>query len=234
MMSRTILISEQPSLHLVWYQSAIYIKPLPRFLLDWSFWNHWICTVEKKDGETEVLWKEANGFVLTYTYLMVHESDFRIAQELGLLTPEITWSQRSSLRRDITSALKFVDGSVDLSKVTHRYHYGELRLSRLNHVYRFFRFRLLGYHHVYRNYNSFFSQEFAWLLLLFAYVTVAMTAFQTAVAFGDVPQALERVGYWFGVAILFLIGIGSAIQIGLLAVLFVFNFIRTLTSKGTA
>lgn len=229
MMSRTILITEQPSLHLVWYQSTIYIKPLPRILLDWSFWDRWICTVERGDNEINVLWKEANGFIFTYTRLIVHESDFRIAQELGLLPPEVTWSQWSSLRHNISFALKTVDESVDLSQVTCRYQYGELRLSRLNFVYRFFQFKLLGYHHIHRDYNSFFTQEFAWLLLLFAYVTVTLTAFQTVMASGDIPQTLKRAGYWFGVTVLFLVGIGSAIQIGLLVVLIGSNLIWTLT-----
>jgi hypothetical protein len=234
MMSRTIFITEQPSLHLVWYQSTIYIKPLPRFLMDWSFWDREICPMaEHEDSEKEMLWREANGFVFTYTRLIVHESDFRIAHEIGLLPPEITWSQWSSLRFDMASALK----PINRSTVTRRYEYGELRLARLNLVYRFFRFKLLGYHHVYRNYNSFFSQEFAWLLLLFAYVTVTLTAFQTATAFGDKSQILERVGNYFGMAVLFLVGVGSAIQIGLLVILFGFNLIWTLIqdqSGGTA
>jgi glutamate-1-semialdehyde aminotransferase len=46
-------------------------------------------------------------------------------------------------------------------------------------------------------------------LLLFAYVTVTLTAFQTATAFSDKPQILERIGYYFGVALLFLVGVGS-------------------------
>lgn len=224
MMSRTILITEQPSLHLVWYQSIIYIKPLPRYLMDWSFWDREICPAEPEDSEKEMLWREANGFVFTYTRLIVHESDFRIAHEIGLLPPEITWSQWSSLCFDIASTLK----PINLSNVTRRYEYGELRLARLNLIYRFLRFKLLGYHHVHRNYNSFFSQEFAWLLLLFAYITVALTALQTAMAFDDKPQILERVGYYFGVAVLLLVGVWSAIQIGLFVMLFGFNFIWTL------
>jgi hypothetical protein len=188
---------------------------------------------EHEDGEKEMLWREANGFVFTYTRLIVHESDFRIAHEIGLLPPEITWFQWSSLRLDMASALK----PINPSNVTRRYEYGELRLARLNLVFLIFRFKLLGYHHVHRNYNSFFSQEFAWLLLLFAYVTVTLTAFQTAAAFGAKPQILERVGYYFGVAVLFLVGVGSAIQIGLLVMLFGFNLIGTVTqdqSGGTA
>jgi hypothetical protein len=114
MMSRTILITEQPSLHLVWYQSTIYIKPLPRFLMNWSFWDHEICPADDEDSEKEILWREANGFVFTYTRLIVHESDFRIAHEIGLLPPEITWSQWSSLRFDMAATLK----PINLSNVT--------------------------------------------------------------------------------------------------------------------
>jgi hypothetical protein len=201
--------------------------------MNWSFWDREICPADDEDSEKEILWREANGFVFTYTRLIVHESDFRIAHEIGLLPPEITWSQWSSLRFDMAAGLK----PINLSNVTCRYDYGELRLARLNLVYRFFRFKLLGYHHVHQNYYSFFSQEFAWLLLLFAYITVTLTAFQLAMTFSDKPKILEKVGYYFGVAVLFLVGVGLAIQIGLLVLLFGFYSILTLIwnqSVGTA
>jgi hypothetical protein len=52
--------------------------------MDWSFWDREICPMaEHEDSEKEMLWREANGFVFTYTRLIVHESDFRIAHEMG-------------------------------------------------------------------------------------------------------------------------------------------------------
>lgn len=229
MMSRNIYITEDPSLHLVWFQSIIYIKPLPRCLLSWSFWDKHIRSDGHDGANQETIWKEANGFMLTYTRLIHHESDFQIARTHGLLPPGVTWRQWSLLRRDVVFALR----AADLSNITPRYQFGELRLSRLNLVYRVFLLRLLGYHHVHRDYNAFFSSQFAWILLLFAYLSIALTAFQTSLSVDNVPDAFQRVGYRFGVTVLFLVGIGVLAQVVLLIILFLYNLFRTLTQSTT-
>jgi len=234
-MSRTILVTEDPSLHLVWYQSTILIKPLPRCLLVHSFWKDWICPAasEKNSLSTEskgVIWREANGLMWTYASLIKHESDFRIAREIGLLPDQMTWSRWCLLRLDVLDALS----GDDPDTMTPRYHYGELRLGRLNLVYRVFRFNLLGYHYVYRDYNAFFNAMFGWLLLVFAYATVASGAFQTVMGVDSAPQSLKDVGYWFSVVLLAVIALGVVIQVGLLVVLFLYNLLATLTQPQRA
>ncbi|RDB14755.1 hypothetical protein Hypma_016395 [Hypsizygus marmoreus] len=227
MMSRTIVITENPALHLVWFQSTIYMKPIPRCLLDFSFWEQWICS---SDGspEGELLWKEANGFMMTYCHLIAHESDFRIALELGLLPPTTRWMQWCKLRMDLLASLS-PPNSNDI--VAPRYHFGELRLFRLNFVYRVFRFKPLGFHHQYRDYQTFFSRRFTWILALFVYASVILTAFQTVLATDTLPESVRRTAYWFAVLVLIAIAAGAAVQGTLFVLLVLFNLNWTLNRQ---
>ena len=62
-MSHTIPIvtwAEDPA----WDQSTIFINPSPDVFSPLSFWNGRICTNETR-------WKEANGFISTYTLLRI-------------------------------------------------------------------------------------------------------------------------------------------------------------------
>ncbi|MCJ1356798.1 MAG: hypothetical protein MMC33_006794 [Icmadophila ericetorum] len=71
---RHIVLTENPQLHLVWYYDKIYIKPIPR-------------------DQRRRFRKAAIGFMRTYAYLVEHESDFVLAQKLGLVPgiDIITW-----------------------------------------------------------------------------------------------------------------------------------------------
>lgn len=227
MMSRAILITENPALHLVWFESTIYMKPLPRCLLDRSFWEEWICPQDDKEESIE-LWKEANGLIMTYTHLIVHESDFRIALELGLLPMQITWRQWCTLRMELRTSLSYPNSN---EIVTPRYQYGELRLFRLNFVYRVFQANPLGFHHRYRDYNTFFSLRFTWLIALFAYATVALTALQAILSTDSIPESMQRFGYWFGVVVLIATAAGVAVQALLFILLVLFNLKWTLTRR---
>ncbi|PCH38293.1 hypothetical protein WOLCODRAFT_15763 [Wolfiporia cocos MD-104 SS10] len=229
MMSRTIVITENPALHLVWYRSIILIKPLPSCLLIHSFWKECICPSSEK-GDTSAewkkkVWKEANGFLWTYTRLIVRESDFRIAKESCLVPDALTWSEWSALRYEIANALS----GASMDAMTPRYQYGELRLARLDLVYRVFRLKVLGYHYVYRDYRDFFNATFGWVVLLFAYLAVATSSFQNVIGFDNAPQSVKDAGYWFNVAILLLLATGVAVQVVLFIGLFLYHLVATLT-----
>ena len=43
LLGRSILVTESPDEHLVWFEDCIFIKPLPGFLLDWDSWNNHLC-----------------------------------------------------------------------------------------------------------------------------------------------------------------------------------------------
>jgi hypothetical protein len=75
-----------------------------------------------------------------------------------------------------------------LYEVNRRYRYGELRLLRLNTLYHFglagFSFHNVVYGFMSRSirYTTFFEPNFAWMLAVFVYVTVVLSAMQVALA----------------------------------------------------
>ncbi|EXL39849.1 hypothetical protein FOCG_17559 [Fusarium oxysporum f. sp. radicis-lycopersici 26381] len=138
---RTILVTEDPKLHLVWIYDRIFIKPLPQYIGSYAFWQDYLCAEEVGGGGREQhIRRAALGYLRTYYYLVKHESDLRIAQDpnLCLVPPNITWKQFC----DFTSSLgDIADGDASL-----RYTYGEIRLTRLS----FYAPLLLGKSHFQR------------------------------------------------------------------------------------
>src|SRR5579859_1447417 len=136
---RNIIISEQPHLHLIWFQEVIYIKPLPPCLTNFAFFQEYCC--DERYGE-------ACGLLYSYTQLIRYESDFVIAKKKGLIRGKhVTWEQWQAFRLEVKSNL---DGRWDI--LDQRYRYGELRLSRLNFVYTFKCHEIKGYHNAYTRY----------------------------------------------------------------------------------
>ncbi|KAF2814950.1 uncharacterized protein BDZ99DRAFT_458909 [Mytilinidion resinicola] len=167
LLGRNILVTEDPDEHLVWFESDIFIKPLPDFLLDWNFWNDTAC-----------------GLLLSYAWLVRHKSNLNIAKESGLLSKSMEWSKW----------VEFIDVFLDnincetLSDVNKRYKYGELRLSRLNAIYRLapptysLRNLVRGYRSGSTWYRAFFERHFKWILAVFAIVSVLLSALQVGLA----------------------------------------------------
>jgi hypothetical protein len=125
LLGRKILVTEDPNEHLVWFETHIFIKPLPEFLLDYSYWNDRLCSDQE-------LYKSACGLLLSYAWLVRYKSDFDIATGTGLLSKNIEWQ----------NWVKFLEIFLDnidlraLREANKRYQYRELRLSRLNDIYR--------------------------------------------------------------------------------------------------
>lgn len=114
--------------------------------------------------------------------------------------------------------------------VNRRYCYSELRQGRLNHIYRFDRgFIIRGYEFGYNQYGTFFSRNFAWLITVFAYVTISLTALQVGLATERLGQspAFQRASYGFGVFSLLLPVIIVFVALGNFVVIFVSNFVQT-------
>lgn len=166
---RTICITERPDLHLIWYYGRLFIKPMPALLFSYDMWNTVIRPVQDEDGFDLIL--EALGFLRTYSRLIRHESDFRIAREHHLLPPCITWEAWCHF---ISNFSLLAD-----RRVARRYHYGEIRLTRLN----FWHTLLYGrsYMQVHHSYATFFARFGAPYLLFFGATTVLMAALQTGI-----------------------------------------------------
>jgi hypothetical protein len=218
MMHRELLITEDPALHLVWYEKTIYIKPLPEFLLCWRFCRDRICPDPSRAAC-------AAGFLSTYLRLVSHRSDFRICFQLGLLPDGLTWDQWSAF----TASLRGNLGHVPLNK---RYRYGELRLRRLNHVYLVGR-RGLTYYSIYSQYNHFFSENFAWCFLVFATFTVILEAMQVVLSTPRTPAAFDAAAYRFGIFVLLVVVSTVVIVTALFLGLFVYFLAITLRMKAT-
>ena len=172
---RTIILTERPQLHLVWYYDRIFIKPIPGYLLSWAFWNYLIAQpVEVR--------KAAVGFMRSYSYLVYSETDFILALEKGLIpntTPTVTGKDRitwDSFARLITSFEHLSDEAV-----SPRYRYGELRLSRLNFYSRIF-LRKLTFHHIDAQWGTFLHGAIAPFIVIFAILAVILNAMQVELA----------------------------------------------------
>ncbi|KAB2099841.1 hypothetical protein AG0111_0g11852 [Alternaria gaisen] len=207
LLGRSILVTESPDEHLVWFEDCIFIKPLPDFLLDWDSWNNNLCP----DRE---LYEAACGLLLSYVWLVRHKSDLNAAKEAGLLAKEIEW----------LDWVKFIDAfltKIDcgtLRGVNKRYEYGELRLSRLNAIYRLlpptysFRNFIRGFQSRSTWYQAFFNRHFKWMLAVFAVLSVILSALQVGLGTTELQgnRAFERFSYGFAVTSLVAVAVALA------------------------
>ncbi|KAH7215414.1 hypothetical protein DER44DRAFT_820271 [Fusarium oxysporum] len=185
LLNREIFITEQMDMHLIWTTGRIFVKPMPRFLLEPRFWTEYLCCRQEYDcsnGESPSrgsvqececrrLWKCALGFLFSYAALIRHESDFLTAKEKHLLPEEVEWPGWISFVEQLNTEHIYPD-------IDPRFYHGELRLSRLNKIYRLSRAPLDGYMAHWNQYATFFQDNFAWLAGTTVYIAVVLTAMQ--------------------------------------------------------
>lgn len=180
MMDRNVIVTEQADLHLTWRGPRIYIKPLPRYLLNVDFWKNNICS-----DTDSALFESAKGFLLSYVWLVFNESDFQMAIDNSnhprLLPEGITYEEWSQFVAEFMKG----DDFEDIEQINLRYRFGELRLNRLNTIYRIKYGRkhfVRGYFYGYHEYGTFLEHNFAWIVTFFAYVAIVLTAMQVGLA----------------------------------------------------
>jgi hypothetical protein len=228
MMNRDVVVTEQTDLHLCWSGSRIYIKPLPLYLLDAQVWRVHICTHPE-------LYENAMGFLLSYVWLIPNESDFQLATDDSrhprLLPSSITFMQWTRFLEEFLH-------DIDLQNINYinpRYRYGELRLGRLNMIYRLawklrFKHFMRGYLYGYHDYGTFLQRNFDWLVVVFAYVAIVLTAMQVGLATEHLAQStmFQEASWGFAVfsIVLPVAGVGSALLIFI--ILFINNFLATM------
>ncbi|KAF3934156.1 hypothetical protein ABW20_dc0102788 [Dactylellina cionopaga] len=232
---RKIVITEDPGLHLIWFYDKIYIKPLPEYLGSYSFWEHFLCdsnttkTAPPANGTNnggsqpndDALKRAALGFVRTYARLIVHHSDFRIAQENNLIP---TWSTNSTITWDNFSRFLSHFRNIPDEAVTQRYSYGQLRLTRLNWAMRMIPpkgQRRFYYYRVHWQTGDYVKQHFNSLLFVFAAIALVLGAMQVCLAAKDFtdPEGswnnFARASWGFGVfTIVFFLAIIVAFLLG--------------------
>lgn len=203
---RDIIVTEDMNLHLVWSKGCMFLKPLPRYLLDPTFWKKHLTPPGKpfvtlcpksqnKSPHTErdeefgrnilknlsacekELASSAAGFLFSWTALIAHESDWRIAHDKGLIPSDLLWYQWKSFVRDfLDPAIR--PPSAIYEAINRRFHYGELRLGRLNKIYRFSRHHVRGYLFGYTLKSDFFEENFTRLASVLGYIVIVLTAMQ--------------------------------------------------------
>ena len=196
LLGRQVVVTEQADLHLVWLKSRIFIKPLPRFLLNSEHWLRYMC-------RDQALAKSARGFLLSYAWLICHQSDVKIAHQLGLLPAEIHWEQWTSFVEDLLQHLDLQSPDT----INERYRFGELRLTRLNWIYpcstNNFKFRNFqrGYFQGPEWYSQFLSDNFGWLVAVFVYVSIVLSAMQVGLGTRKLAddKRFQHVSYGFSV-----------------------------------
>ena len=177
---RSIVITENPELHLVWYYDRVFIKPIPKYILSAAFWRYYL------SGPHSPLTKEvqqavaaaAKGFLRSYAYLIRHESDFRIARsendETRRLLPEgITYAKFTTFISSFEQ--------LDDHEVSPRYAFGELRLSRLN-IWAIPGLRRLYFQKVHGQYGAYFMRLYGPIAVVFAFLSVVLNAMQVLVS----------------------------------------------------
>jgi hypothetical protein len=200
--SRAITVTEDIHFHLVWEPGRMFLKPLPRYLLSPSFWaDHLVCQqpldncvcfaaretqLQNPNAKIETpckrreLYKSAYGILLSYTALIQHESDFRIAKDQHLLPDEVKWPQWHQLVGELLE-----HSPLNTTEVNKRYQFGELRVSRLNKIYHvrgFLRFGLVdsmrGYKFEFATYGQQLAGYLAPILAATVYIGLVLTAMQ--------------------------------------------------------
>ncbi|KAH6852689.1 hypothetical protein B0T12DRAFT_415758 [Alternaria alternata] len=193
-LGRSVVITEDSDEHLVWFESRIFIKPLPGYLLDYDYWNEHLCS-------DEGLRQSACGLLLSYAWLVTYECDLDIAQDTGLLSKDVDWHKWIKFQDTFLDNIDLVT----MSDINKRYKYGELRLSRLNAIYRVapptysLRNLIRGYKTGSTWYNAFFERHFRWMLGAFAIFSVLLSALQVGLATSVLQgnQPFQRASYGF-------------------------------------
>lgn len=213
--SRKIIINEKADMHLVWaIPRRIFLKPIPRYLLDYQYWQDNIVNDED-------LYKCAFGFLLSYSALIQYESDFLIAKDKHLIPDNLTWESWVNFVKQLLQ-----NGGDD--KINMRYQHGELRLSRLNKVYWMHGY-LRGYSFPYESYGEMLNANLAPIGAATIYIALVLTAMQVGLAthqLGD-NNAFQNASYGFTIfAITAPVGLVLVIVL-LLLFLFFYNWAAT-------
>ncbi|ERF71273.1 hypothetical protein EPUS_05325 [Endocarpon pusillum Z07020] len=163
---REIIVTEKPELHLVWIYDRVFIKPIPKYLLSHAFWAFYLINANSPISKPlrEDIARAALGFLRSYLHLIRHKSDFTLAKDdrLRLLPKNISYS-------NFVSFIMAFD-TVEDTRVSPRYQFGELRLTRLNFWSKIFLHRFT-FQKVHGQYGAHFAQFYGPILFVFGSLT---------------------------------------------------------------
>lgn len=171
---RTVCLTLEARLHLLWANGRMFVKPLPHYMLSTAFWENFLIP-GKPDTSSEAVsaFASALGFLRTYTFLIQCPQDLAIAQQehLQLVPKSISWEQWSNFAMHICN--------IDDKDVSGRYLYGEIRLSRLNLLAPLI-LQTSYYKYMHKQHFDRFVRLFAPFLFVFAIMATVLSAMQVA------------------------------------------------------
>ncbi|KAJ7787385.1 hypothetical protein B0H13DRAFT_2395223 [Mycena leptocephala] len=189
-LGRTIVVTEDARLHLLWYHDRVFLKPLPPYLLSAAFWDvHLIPPRSTAHSSLPVdhiaFHHAAAGLIRSYAHLVHSDLDFRLAVQHGLLPASVP---ADSFARFIARFSGLPDNAV-----APRFRFGEMRLSRLN-SWAPILLRRMEYVDLTRQYEEYFARYFPVLLFIFGVVSVLLGAMQVVLAVEALPEGKH--GAW--------------------------------------
>ena len=222
LLSREVNVTENVELHLIWSRNRMFLKPVPLYLLNQPFRKAFFSPT---GAQPQYVRECAYGFLFAYCALIRYESDFRIAQNKGLLPPDMKWPEWKILTAQLLQDDIY-------ASVNPRYLCGELRLDRLNRVYKFRKVRLLrGYASIdgHRQYSEFFSDNFALIASLLGYYVIVLTAMQVGLQTDRLQPSLafQNASYGFKVFSIVAPLVAAAEVLLAVLILFIGNFFAT-------
>lgn len=256
LLGRDIFVSERIDLHLVWGGGRIFVKPLPRYLMNPDFWkDHLTCRcnappakgAEEEPSETGPLCSLqgsadtvgtrplcdrrhlrqcAMGFLLSYVALVAHESDFRIAAEKGLIPSQVEWP---CWRKFVREVLHKSQENL-WSEVAERFIYGELRLNRLNLIEVVLRGPLSrGFLATWTSFGSFYRYSSAFIIAGTAYILLILSAMQVGLGTNRLSQDETFQAASYGFTVFSILGPLGAVLLVLIifGITLLYNLLRT-------
>lgn len=224
MLGLDVLYTQQMDLHLLKFSNKIIIKPLPEWILSHEFWTEHICA-------SEDLHKSACGFLLSYVWLLTTPLDLKLAHDATLIPSFITWHWWKDFVKDFLA-----EGHVDINtlhQVNKRYQFGDLRLGRINSIYRtrFWHTHFVrGYLYGYNRYVVFFQRKFGWILVVFVFFSLVLSAMQVGTSLKQVEDsyAFLEASYVFVVfSIVSVVAVLAVVGV-IFVVIFLFNMVASI------
>ncbi|KAH8702894.1 hypothetical protein GQ44DRAFT_743832 [Phaeosphaeriaceae sp. PMI808] len=217
MLGLEVLHTQQMDLHLLKFSKHLMLKPLPEWILSADFWADYLC-------HDEGLHKSACGFLLSYVWLITTPLDLKFANDLGLVPSFITWHWWKDFVKDFLAP-----GHVDintLAQVNKRYQFGDLRLGRINSTYRtrfFYSHFVRGYLYGYNRYVVFFQRKFGWILVVFVFFSLVLSAMQVGSSLGELKDNSNFLRASYGFVVFSMISVVAVLA--LVGIIFVITFL---------
>jgi hypothetical protein len=211
LLGREIFITERMDMHLVWTRDRIFLKPIPRFLLEPCFWTNYL----SHSKDCECLHSGEYTYSSGSTQQCARQKLWRSA--LGFL---FSWQGWRTLVEQLRTESIY-------QRINPRFIYGELRLSRLNKIYRLSQRPFLrGYMSHWHQYGTFFQENFRWLASATVYIAIVLSAMQVGLATKAVADNVAFHSASYGFAVLSILAPLAAA--GFITLVFCYMFVNNL------